>query len=195
MHGYTASMVLNKDISEVSKKERQVGKTLNFSVIYGSGARGIQQKTEGMTKTQASTVLNYFHNSFPQLRAKSNTLQREAERNGYVRSMYGRKLPVDAEKTFTAFNYVIQGTASDIMKLALLKTAKYVDSIGGKIVNTVHDQILFDHVNETDGEELRRIMEDFNMDSGIPLKVDLQRSTTSWGDLIHEGDEDNEAGV
>jgi len=52
--------------------------------------------------------------------------------------------------------------------------------------NTVHDQILFDNVDETHGEEIRNIMQDFKMASDIPLKVDLQRSKVSWGDLVHD---------
>ena len=68
----------------------------------------------------------------------------------------------------------------------MLKTAKYVDSVGGKIRNTVHDQIIFDNIDETHGEELKTIMQDFNMSSEIPLKVDLQRSAVSWGDLVHD---------
>jgi DNA polymerase-1 len=154
-------------------------------VIYGSGSDGIQQKL-GMTKIQADKVLNYFHTSFPQLRAQSRYLQKEAERNGYVRTLFGRKLPVNPDKTFTAGNYVIQGSAGDILKIALLKTAKYVDSVGGKMRNTVHDQILFDHIDETHGEEIRTIMQDFKLSSEIPLKVDLQRSRVSWGDLVHD---------
>lgn len=185
MHSYTSAMVLSKEIADVTKEERQIGKHLNFSVIYGSGSDGIQEKL-GMTKVQADKVLNYFHSSFPQLRAQSKYLQRQAERDGYVRTLFGRKLPVNPDKTFTAGNYVVQGSAGDILKIALLKTAKYVDSVGGKIRNTVHDQILFDNVNEADGEEIRIIMQDFNMSSEIPLKVDLQRSKVSWGDLVHD---------
>ena len=185
MHSYTAAMVLSKEIADVTPKERQIGKHLNFSVIYGSGSEGIQDKLE-MTKIQADKVLNYFHSSFPQLRSKSRSLQKEAERNGYVRTLFGRKLPVNPDKTFTAGNYVVQGSAGDILKIALLKTAKYVDSVGGKIRNTVHDQILFDNIDETHGEELKTIMQDFNMSSEIPLKVDLQRSAVSWGDLVHD---------
>ena len=187
MHSFVSSLAFNKNIEDVSKEERQIGKHLNFSVLYGSGSKGIQEKL-GMNKTQADTVLNYFHSSFPQLRAQSRALQLEAERNGYVTSMFGRKLPVD--KPYTANNYVIQGTAADIIKIALLRTSEYVESVGGKIKNTVHDQILFDDVTEQDGEELRRIMQDFDMPSGIPLKVDMQRSTVSWGDLVHVDDED-----
>ena len=185
MHSYTAAMVLSKEIADVTPKERQIGKHLNFSVIYGSGSEGIQDKLE-MTKIQADKVLNYFHSSFPQLRSKSRSLQKEAERNGYVRTLFGRKLPVNPDKTFTAGNYVVQGSAGDILKIALLKTAKYVDSVGGKIRNTVHDQILFDNIDEKHGEELKTIMQDFNMSSEIPLKVDLQRSAVSWGDLVHD---------
>jgi len=154
-------------------------------VIYGSGSDGIQQKL-GMTKIQADKVLNYFHSSFPQLRAQSKYLQRQAERDGYVRTLFGRKLPVNPDKTFTAGNYVVQGSAGDILKIALLKTAKYVESVGGKIRNTVHDQILFDEVDASHGEKIKEIMQDFKMASDIPLKVDLQRSMISWGDLVHD---------
>ena len=186
-HSFVSSLAFNKDINDISKEERQIGKHLNFSVLYGSGSNGIQKKL-GMNKTQADTVLNYFHSNFPQLRAHSKALMLEAERNGYVRSKFGRKLFVD--KPFTANNYVIQGTAADIIKIALLRTSKYVESVGGKIRNTVHDQILFDNITEKDGEEIRSIMQDFPMPSGVPLKVDLQRSTVSWGDLVHIDDED-----
>ena len=86
---------------------------------------------------------------------------------------------------------MIQGTAADIIKIALLKTAKYVESVGGKIRYTVHDQILFDNITEKDGEELRSIMQEFPMPTGVPLKVDLRRSTVSWGDLVHVDDEDD----
>ena len=130
MNAYTAAMVLDKGIADVTKEERQIGKHLNFSVIYGSGSDGIQQKL-GMTKVQADKVLNYFHSSFPQLRAQSKYLQRQAERDGYVRTLFGRKLPVNPDKTFTAGNYVVQGSAGDILKIALLNTAKFVESVGG----------------------------------------------------------------
>ena len=185
LHGMTASLVFNKTEDQISKEERQIGKHLNFSVIYGSGSRGIQEKL-GLSKTQSDTIINHYYSAYPQIRAQANYFKLEGERNGFVRTAFGRKLPVDPEKAFAATNYLIQGTAADIMKIALLKTARYVDSVGGKICNIVHDQILFDEVDEVKGEELRTIMEDFNLPSGIPLKADLQRSTVSWGDLVHE---------
>lgn len=183
LHSTAASLVFNKTMDAVSKTERQIGKTLNFSVIYGSGNKGIQEKL-GLSKDQATKIINHYYSAYPQIRATINKITNEGERNGYVRTVFGRKLPVDPAKAYTATNYLIQGTAADVIKIALAKVAPYVDSIGGKISNTVHDEILFDNVNEQQGEEIRGIMEDFRFD--VPLKADLQRSAVSWGDLIDE---------
>ena len=79
---------------------------------------------------------------------------------------------------------MIQGTAGDIIKISLVKTAQYVKSIGGRIRNTVHDQILFDEIDESSVPIIKEIMEDFSF--SMPVTVEMKRSKESWGDLIHE---------
>ena len=101
-----------------------------------------------------------------------------------MKTLFGRKLPVDPDKTYRSANYVVQGTAGDVIKIAIYRTAKYIDSIGGKIRNTVHDEILFDDVEESHVSDIRECMEGFNF--AVPIKADLQRSKVSWGDLINE---------
>ena len=78
---------------------------------------------------------------------------------------------------------MIQGTAADLMKITLLRTAEYVEEVGGTITNCVHDEIVFDNLEETAIKDLREIMENFNL-GDVPVVVDFQRSKVSWGDLI-----------
>jgi len=80
-------------------------------------------------------------------------------------------------------NYIVQGTAGDIMKISLLRTYNYLKATGGTIRNTVHDQILFDGLEEHQIPKLKEIMENFAF--VMPTPVDVQRSTESWGDLVH----------
>ena len=70
------------------------------------------------------------------------------------------------------------------MKLTLLRTAEYVESVGGTITNCVHDEIVFDNLEETSIKDLRQIMENFTLRGDVPVVVDFQRSKESWGDLI-----------
>ena len=156
---------------------------MNFGVVYGAGTNGLIEHFN-FDRKQAGDLLNSFHTVYPQIRAKTSAYDREGLKNGYVKTLFGRKLPVDQDKTYRSANYVVQGTAGDVIKIALYKTAKYIDSIGGKIRNTVHDEILFDDIEESHVSQIRECMEGFNF--VVPIKADLQRSTVSWGDLINE---------
>lgn len=183
LHSMTASLIFGKTMDEVSAKERQVGKRLNFGVVYGAGTNGLIEHFD-FTRTQAGNLLNSFHSVYPQIRSKTSEYDREGQKNGYVKTLFGRKLPVDPDKTYRSANYVVQGTAGDVIKIAIYRTAKYIDSIGGKIRNTVHDEILFDDIEESHISDIRECMEGFNF--VVPIKADLQRSKVSWGDLINE---------
>ena len=96
--------------------------------------------------------------------------------------MFGRKVKIDEERPYAAVNYIVQGTAGDITKVSLLRTYNFLKNSGGTIQNTVHDQILFDNLEEDQISELKGIMENFNF--VMPTPVDVMRSTKSWGDLV-----------
>jgi len=184
LHVKTASLVFQKELSEVTKEDRRIGKTLNFASLYGAGISKLMGDLE-ISRAQAGLLLNHLHTAYPQLRAKIHSCELEAEREGYIKTEFQRKLPIESGQGYTAFNYLVQGTAADLMKITLLRTAKYVEAAGGTITNCVHDEIVFDNLEETAIKDLREIMEDFNLkDTGVPVVADLQRSTISWGDLI-----------
>ena len=181
LHAYTASQLLNKPIETIEKggKERQLAKTINFAVIYGIGtdALGVQANIPMVT---ARKYLDIFYKTYPNIRTYFDGQKTFAEENGYVSTLFGRRIPVK-DRFHAAPNYVIQGTGSDIMKLSLYKTWLYVKEVGGSIRNTIHDQILYDGMGLEHAEPLREIMQDYNF--SMPITVDVQTSEKSWGDL------------
>ena len=183
LHATTASLVFQKELNEVTKEDRRIGKTLNFATLYGAGVGKLSGDLE-LSKAQAGVLLNHLHTAYPQLKAQTYYCKLAAERDGYIETAFKRKLPIEAGEEFKAFNYMIQGTAADLMKLTLLRTAEYVESVGGTITNCVHDEIVFDNLEETAIKDLRQIMENFTLKGDVPVVVDFQRSKESWGDLI-----------
>lgn len=185
LHAYTASILYGVPVEQVSKEQRQVGKHLNFGAIYGGGSRTLAKQC-GVREHQARYFLRQFWDSYAVMKTWSEEREDEGRAAGYVRTIYGRKVPIKTENQFkNAANYIIQGSAADIVKLSLLKTWIYVKSVGGQIRNTVHDSITFDGIDESHVPQIKEIMEDLK-GYKLPIKVEMQRSTKSWGDMIDE---------
>ena len=119
---------------------------------------------------------------YPNIKKYFDSVIKSAQRRGYVETLFGRKVKIDEERPYAAVNYIVQGTAGDITKVSLLRTYNFLKNSGGTIQNTVHDQILFDNLEEDQISELKGIMENFNF--VMPTPVDVMRSTKSWGDLV-----------
>ena len=181
MHSYTAAQLLNKPIETIGKdsQERKVAKAINFGVIYGIGTKGLAELAD-IPMGAAKRYLNVYWDNYPNIRSYFDGQKTFAEENGYVQTLFGRKISVK-DRFHTAPNYVIQGTGGDMMKLSLYKAWKYVKSVGGSIRNTIHDQILYDGMDIKHAEPLREIMQDYSF--SMPITVDVQTSTKSWGDL------------
>ena len=180
LHALTASAIYGK--AEVNTKQRAMGKRINFGIIFGIGVRRLA-KQASITEKQARQYLTRYWSRYPTMKKYFDSTIRLAENTGQVETLFGRKLKIDKERPYTAVNYIVQGTAGDIEKLSLLRTYNYLQSTGGEIRNTVHDQILFDNLEESQIPKLKNIMENFSF--VMPTPVDVQRSTKSWGDLVH----------
>ena len=183
MHGFTAGMIFNCSAEQLNKDQRQVGKRLNFGALYGGGAKKLADEC-AITIPQARRFLDQFWSSYPLMRSYCDRMQKFAEREGYVHTLFGRRIPVIADESRNATNYIIQGTAGDLVKISLCNTWEYVKSVGGTIRNTVHDEILFDNMEDSVVPDIKEIMEDFSFK--IPIAVELKRSKESWGDMIDE---------
>ena len=181
MHSYTAAQILNKPIDQIDKdsNERKVAKAINFGVIYGIGTKGLADLAE-IPMSSAKRYLNVYWDSYPSIRSYFDEQKASAEKNGYVHTLFGRRISV-TDRFHAAPNYVIQGTGGDMMKLSLYKAWLYVKSVGGSIRNTIHDQILYDGMDIKHVEPLREIMQDYSF--SMPITVDVQTSKKSWGDL------------
>ena len=181
LHRMTASNIFNTPIQSVNEKQRSVGKRVNFGVIYCIGPTKLAKQI-GSSDGQARGFLNNFWKAYPSVKSYVDKTIKQGETVGEVRTLFGRRLKVDRRRPYVAVNYVVQGTAGDCMKLSIYRAHKYLQQVGGKIRNTVHDQLLFDDIDPDQIKDLHEIMENFSFST--PLSVDILHSKESWGDLV-----------
>ena len=149
LHALTAALISNKRIEEVSKKERQAAKAVNFGLIYAMGAKGLQGYAKSvygidMSLEEAELFRDRFFKAYKGIAAwhaysKRNTNVQE------VRTLSGRRCLYDKEPSITGIlNTPVQGTAADITKRALVMLVPVVKELKGRIIATVHDEILLE---------------------------------------------------
>lgn len=195
IHAQTASEVLDIPLSQVTKNDRSMAKTVNFGLMYGQSSFGLAS-TLKISRTEAKQYIDKYFTRFSSIKTFLDTLKDKAEQTGYAETLHGRKrlLPdihsqnrtIKAQAERMAINSPIQGTAADIIKLAMIKidqemTAKNLKS---KMLLQVHDELIF----EVEEEELnvmkelvRQGMENV-VDLRVPLKVDMGVGI-NWYDL------------
>jgi DNA polymerase-1 len=170
IHKITASLIFEKKEAEVTSKEREVGKRLNFSVIYGMGPYGFSEAT-GYSIEEATEYIAIFYQQFSGVSAFKQKVIEELEKNKFVQTLFGRKrfFPEmegslnfrEKEKVIRmAFNHVIQGTAADIIKTAMVKIAPFF-SDDVRLVLQIHDELIFEIKNNKEkcASKIKKIME------------------------------------
>ena len=188
-HAFTAGAVFGKDIADIDKDERTIGKTINFLTLYGGGAEKFAIQA-GISIPEAEVYLRAYWKTNSNLDRWVKRTIDIGKREGHVFTLLGRKVPLQ-DRPYAAPNYVIQGTAGDILKISLLRTSIIAEDLGVDISNTVHDQIVFDGLEHSDVPRMVEQMESFNFedkDMGLtmPIIVDVKDSTKSWGDMGEE---------
>jgi DNA polymerase-1 len=111
---------LHQLTANASGVDRAVGKMVNFAYVYGSGPANIAQQAD-ITFPVAKRVIEGFEATYPGVKELSQSLQRDASRDGYITTPTGRRLPVDPTKAYAALNYVIQSTSRDVTGRALIR--------------------------------------------------------------------------
>lgn len=114
---------LHQITADASGVERKVGKTVNFAYVYGSGPRNIAEQC-GIDVDTARRVIAGFEQAYPKVRELSQQLQKQARRDGYVTTEFGRRLPVDPDRAYSSLNYLIQSTSRDVTASGLLRLHK-----------------------------------------------------------------------
>ena len=182
VHQATAAKIFGKDHSEVTSEERRIAKTANFGIMYGISSFGLAQRLRIGRKESKKLIDDYFE-SFPAINSFIKDTIESAKENGYVETIFGRRryLPdinahnatVRSLSERNAVNAPIQGTAADVIKLAMINVDRAMKEAGVKslMVLQIHDELLFDVVS---GEE--EIMKEIvvrEMENVVKLSVPL----------------------
>ena len=186
IHAATASHVFGIPLKEVTKEQRRYAKTVNFGILYGMSAFGLADRLH-IPQGEARQLIADYNNSFPKIEQFMNKIVAFAQKNGYVETLLGRRryirdinsgnamLRKSAERN--AINAPIQGTAADLIKIAMIRIYKELKNrhLKTKMVLQVHDELVFD----VPMEELNIIAEivpnlmNSALQMSVPLDVEL----------------------
>lgn len=182
IHTDTARKVFNND-SDVSSEERRIAKAVNFGIIYGMQAWGLSEDLNITVKEAESFIEKYFQ-AYPEVLVYMEEIKKFAKENGYVETLIKRRryIPELKSRVFfqrsfgerTALNAPIQGTAADIIKLAMIDLDNYLEENNKKtkILLQVHDELILE-VPEDELEEMESKVPEI-MNNAFKLKVDLK---------------------
>jgi DNA polymerase-1 len=189
IHAMTAAKIFDVPLDKVTLEMRNKAKVINFGILYGMGTNTLALNLN-IPRSEAKAFLNAYFENFLGVRGYLEKVKKNAERNGYVETLFGRKrfLPYINSRNFIlkreaermAVNMPVQGTAADIMKLAMIKIDNVLkeEPFKGKalMVLQVHDELLFEMKKEILGEaasKIKNIME--NVYKGdVVLKTDVK---------------------
>jgi DNA polymerase-1 len=180
IHRQTASLIFNLMPAFVTDDMRDRAKTVNFGVIYGMGAFGLSSRL-GITVQEAQAFIDQYFATYPGVQAYIERTIAEAREKGYVTTMLGRRryLPeIASTKTRTrefaertAVNTPVQGSASDMIKVGMIRITDRIrkEGLSAKMILQVHDELVFETL-ETEAEQLRTLVVE-EMVSALPLSV------------------------
>ncbi|MGB7325145.1 MAG: DNA polymerase I, partial [Rubripirellula sp.] len=182
IHTVTASKVYKVDIADVTREMRDKAKTVNFGIIYGISAFGLQQRLN-IPRGEASELIKNYFEKYPGIQTYIDDTIAFAKEHGYVATQTGRRRylrdinsksrTVVATAERLAMNSPIQGTAADMLKLAMIRVHRALREGGfqTKMVLTVHDEIVFDML-ASEQETVMPVIEEA-MKSTLPMKVPI----------------------
>jgi DNA polymerase-1 len=186
IHRRTAALVFQVDPKDVTPEMRRKAKEVNFGILYGLGPFGLKQRL-GITQTHAKEIIDNYFNSFKNVRKFMDDCVAEAKKKNYAETLYGRRRylhninsknrVVQQFEARVAINMPIQGTAADMIKLAMINIFKELEKRKArtKMVLQVHDELVFDaHKDEID--ELRPLIKEL-METALPLDVPVVAET------------------
>jgi DNA polymerase I-like protein with 3'-5' exonuclease and polymerase domains len=156
-----------------------------YGKAYGAGPSGVAALLR-VNKGLASQWLAQLDKDFPRMKRVANSWAAQGARDGFITNAYGRKLSVDPSFAYRATNYRIQGSAAEMMKIAMLQCNTYLKKTGldARIILTVHDELIFEIKQEHSYKWLLRglktIMEDHEKYIGIPMEVGISKVMYSW---------------
>lgn len=193
IHAITAAQILGKSVSEVTPAERRDAKAVNFGIIYGISGYGLAENLSIPQYKAKEFIANYF-TMHPKVREFMDGCVKSARERGYSLTMLGRRrnlsdlnasnYMVRSSAERMAMNTPLQGSAADIIKLAMLGVEKRLASMKSKMILQIHDELIIDAAAD-EAEEVKKILS-YEMEHAVKLSVPLIAEATSaknWGEL------------
>ncbi|MBS20003.1 MAG: DNA polymerase I [Chloroflexi bacterium] len=195
IHSATSALVYNIPISEVTSDMRRIAKILNFGVIYGLSAHGITRQTD-LTQKQGKKFIEIYFEKYPGIKKYLDEVKEKCRSNGYVETLLGRRRYLNdinssnhrirSQAERAAINMPIQGTAADIIKIAMINIQQKIDTLNLKSLMTlqVHDELIFD-VPNNEIEQMKSIITELMPNAvslAVPLTVEMNIGV-NWGEL------------
>ncbi len=182
IHASTAAKLFNIPLEEVSKTQRGQAKTVNFGILYGQGAFALAEQT-GLSRSEAKQMIEAYYETYPKLKAYMAKQVERAREIGYVETILGRKrhlkdinsgnFVVRAHAERNAVNAPIQGSAADVVKMAMIKIQKELEKekLQTKMLLQVHDELIFE--SPLDEVEVAKHIIKTEMENAIETQVPL----------------------
>ena len=195
VHRYTASMIFSKDLDAIDATERRIAKTINFGIMYGMSAFRLSNEL-GISRSEASEFIKKYFDRYSGVRTFVDKVNAYASEHGYVKTASGHIREVlginssnkveKAGAERVAVNTVIQGTAAEIMKKAMIGIDRAIREKGleSRMLLQVHDELIFE-VPVDEKEEMEALVK-HEMEGAVQLSVPLRASLefgSSWGDM------------
>jgi DNA polymerase-1 len=197
IHAATAAAIYSTPLAQVTKEQRRHAKAINFGLIYGMSSFGLSRTTD-LTLAEAENFVKAYFQQFPGVKAYLDGIRRLATSQGYVETLLGRRryFPnlrgqmnqnLRNREEREAINAPIQGTAADIMKLAMIQVRPAIAKAGlpARLLLQVHDELVLEVPSEALFETARVVQA--VMELAYPLQVPLlteARRGKNWGKLI-----------
>ncbi|MEP0480999.1 MAG: DNA polymerase I, partial [Nonlabens sp.] len=186
IHASTAAKVFNVALEDVTREQRSNAKTVNFGIIYGVSAFGLSNQTD-LTRAEAKELIDTYYATYPKLKSYMQDQVDFARENGYVETILGRRRYLNninssngivrgaAERN--AVNAPIQGSAADIIKIAMINIHKKFEEMNckSKMLLQVHDELVFD-IHNDELEDMKKLIQDEMQNAykmSVPLDVEV----------------------
>ncbi len=191
IHTETAARIYGVDRNDVTSDMRRTAKTVNFGIIYGISAFGLSQRL-GCSRTEAASLIKSYFTQFPGIKSYMDLLVQEATEKGYAETLCGRKrmLPdlrsanrnIRASAERASINTPIQGTAAEMIKIAMIRVQQLLAPTKSRLILQIHDELLID-LHQEEMELVASVAE--TMMTALPLPHDVPivveaRTGTNW---------------
>ncbi len=194
IHKITASKVFGIPLGEVTKEQRSNAKAVNFGIVYGISSFGLSNDI-GISRKEAKEYIESYFKTYPGIKTFLDDVVENAKKDGFVRTMFNRIRPIPELKSSNhmqkmfgervAMNSPIQGTAADIIKIAMIKVDEHLrkNNFKSRLILQVHDELLIEAAKDEAEEVKKIIVEEMQKAADLKVKLEVEASIAdNWLD-------------